>query len=137
MRPQRTTFRLEDGAYDGEQLKRQISYMLGFIDNPNGCYDIILKEHENVRRVRANNYYWMLIGELADETGNDKDFIHAYFKRKFLAHYVKFNGSKFLEISSTSKLTIKEFSEYLEKVIAHIQTEIDPDFKIPDPNDYY
>lgn len=136
MRPQRTTFRLEDGTYDGDQLERQISHMLGFIDNPNGCYDIILKEHENVRRVRANNYYWKIVGTLADELGYGKDELHEYFKRKFLARYTRCLGSRFLSIAHTRNLTIKEFSEYTEKVIAFILTDIDPQFKIPDPNDH-
>jgi hypothetical protein len=54
-------------------------------------------------------------GELGSFLGYDED-MHELLKYKFLSYKQEMLGDEMVVIPSTSKLTIKEFVEYLEKV---------------------
>ncbi|MCF0201767.1 MAG: hypothetical protein HUK08_00240 [Bacteroidaceae bacterium] len=127
----KTTFRIScDGFVDTESVLRQIEYMINGLHKA-GYYDIILKEHKENRSIEQNKYYWKIIGALEEYTGYPKENLHAFFKRKFLTRYVRCFESKFIEETSTTQLSVKEMTEYIEKVTAYILTEIEPNFMLP------
>lgn len=72
------------------------------------------------RNLSQNALYWVLLSWVADQSGNDKDFLHEMMKKKFLAKkkliklWKRWNFA--WKISSTSKLSKKDFSRYYEAV---------------------
>lgn len=78
------------------------------------------KQQEKPRNLQQNALYWVLISWVADETGNDKDFLHELMKKKFLAKkkLVKLWKSRNFatKILSTTKLSQKDFARYFERV---------------------
>lgn len=84
----------------------------------NGSIDVEVKKHINKRSNAQNNYYWLICSEVAkflDEAGLEygeldysSDIIHALNKKK--------TGTK-----TTTKLSIKEFCDYMTKIINYWQ----------------
>ena len=78
---------------------------------------------ESKRTLSQNNFYWMYLGVIAEETGNNINDLHEYFKRALLPpifQTVEIKGKK-IEIkipASTKKLSKLEFGEYIEKICA-------------------
>ena len=62
------------------------------------------------------NKYWRLIEDLGDFLGYEADEMHALMKYKFLSYKQEMLGDEMVVIPSSSKLTIKEFVDYLSKV---------------------
>tara|TARA_Y100000114_G_C11510200_1_gene208615 strand:- start:110 stop:451 length:342 start_codon:yes stop_codon:yes gene_type:complete len=83
----------------------------------NGEYYIELKE-TGVRSSQQNNYYWQIVGILADELGYTEREMHNTIKNHF-------------EIQSTKTLSTKEFSKFVEKLIRWSAIELN--IVIPDP----
>ena len=79
---------------------------------------------DSQRTLSQNAFYWFYIGLVAEDTGNDSDDLHEYFKRKFLKMQIgriKSRSGKVYEVEkypSTTKLKKHEFSEYLDKISA-------------------
>ena len=80
---------------------------------------IITIEKKGTRSLRANAYYWGLLAIIEDETGQDQDTCHKYFKKKFLQ-------------GSTSVLDSFNFMEYIDKVRAFAIQELDIYLPTPD-----
>ena len=68
------------------------------------------------RSVEQNKRYWKLISELGDYLGYDEGEMHELCKYKFLSYKQDMLGDEMVVVPSSSKLTIKEFVEYLSKV---------------------
>ena len=68
------------------------------------------------RSVEQNKRYWKLIGELGSFLGYDEGEMHELMKYKFLSYKQEMLGDEMTVVPSTSKLTVKEFVEYLDKV---------------------
>lgn len=74
---------------------------------------------EPKRSQSQNNYYWLYLGIIERETGNDSNDLHEYFKRIFLPpKFINVMGKELKVPSSTSKLNKIQFGEYLEKICA-------------------
>jgi hypothetical protein len=83
-----------------------------------GSIDVEVKKHINKRSNAQNNYYWLICSEVAqflDEAGLEygeldysSDIIHALNKKK--------TGTK-----TTTKLSIKEFCDYMTRIINYWQ----------------
>ena len=80
------------------------------------AWEVEVKHFQFNRSVEQNKRYWKLIGELGSFLGYDEDEMHELMKYKFLSYKQEMLGDEMVVIPSTSKLTIKEFVEYLEKV---------------------
>ncbi len=87
---------------------------------------------EENRTLSQNNFYWLYLGVIENETGNLADDVHEFAKRKFLTP--KFRkvsiGGITTEIKipgSTTDLKKGEFSEYIDKISAWCGVQI------PDP----
>jgi uncharacterized protein YbcI len=92
---------------------------------------IYFKEIKQVRSLKSNSLYWVYLGIIESETGNEVDDLHKLFKKKFLPWKIKeVYGEKLLKLTSTTELSTDEFSEYMLKI------ERETGIPIPDPKAY-
>lgn len=70
------------------------------------------------RTERQNRFYWLYLGIIAQETGeDDPDYLHERFKAEFLNFGAKAVFGKLTnKVKGTAELTKLEFGEYLEKI---------------------
>ena len=80
------------------------------------AWEVEVKPFAFNRSTQQNKKYWKLIGELGSFLGYDEGEMHELMKYKFLSYKQEMLGDEMVVIPSTSKLTIKEFVEYLSKV---------------------
>lgn len=80
-------------------------------------WDVEITEHKPNRTRLQNSLLWHWYGEIADQTGYHKDEVHALLAREFLKSETKRIMGKDVTIAqSTKDLTVKEFTEYLERI---------------------
>ena len=73
------------------------------------------------RSLKANRLYWMWLRCIKDETGNDDETLHQYFRKRYLPYIVRqVFDEEVAVIPSTADLDSKQFSDYLE----HIRVEM-------------
>jgi len=103
---------------------------LGILEN---CrVEIIVQKEKKARSLKMNSLYWVYLKVLEDETGEDSENLHEYFKSIFLpAKIVKIFGKEVRIPGSTTELSSLEFTEYIDKI------ERLTGISCPDPNDFY
>ena len=94
-----------------EHVKRQ----LGELDLTKG-WSVEVKKFTFSRSTQQNKRYWALVTELGSFLGYEDFEMHDLLKYKFLSFKQEMLGDEMVVIPSTSKLTIKEFVDYLAKV---------------------
>lgn len=96
-----------------------------------GLIGLTIRKKGKVRSIPQNSYYWgVVINILANELGYEvPDDMHYELRRMFLKESDK-NG--IVKSKSTTKLTTKEFEEYLEKIRIWAAKE---NIQIPLPNE--
>jgi len=83
------------------------------------------------RSLRQNSFYWLYLGMIESETGENANDLHEIFKRKFLPpRFITVLGKEYKLPASTTKLDKLDFQNYLDKISA--LTEI----PIPDPEEF-
>ena len=80
------------------------------------AWEIEVKPFAFNRSTQQNKKYWKLTSELGNFLGYNPEEMHELLKYKFLGYKTEMLGEEIPVIPSTSKLTIKEFVEYLSKV---------------------
>ena len=80
------------------------------------AWEVEVKPFAFNRSVQQNRRYWKLIQELGSYLGYDEGEMHELMKYKFLSYKQEMLGDEMVVVPSTSKLTIKEFVDYLSKV---------------------
>ncbi len=94
-----------------EHLRKQIGEL-----DLSQAWEVEVKPFAFNRSVQQNRRYWKLIQELGSYLGYDEGEMHELTKYKFLSYKQEMLGDEMVVIPSTSKLTIKEFVDYLSKV---------------------
>jgi len=80
-------------------------------------WSVTVKPYKSTRSLDQNEYYWKLVTELADYFGlKSKDEMHEVLLYKLLSEEKQIKNLKVMTIGSTTKLNVKQFNEYLEKV---------------------
>jgi len=80
------------------------------------------------RTISQNNFYFFYLGIIEQETGQDSNDLHEYFKRAHLPpKFITVMGKEIKIPRSTTELSKLEFGEYLEKICAETGVPI------PDP----
>ena len=98
-------------------------------------FDVKIVRRRPGRSLPQNRTYWMWIGCIHEETGNDRDALHELFKRKFLGMEVlDVCGERVERPRSTKTLTTADFSAYMEKVQAWAAAEAG--IRLPQPGDW-
>ena len=100
-----------------------------YIDSlPEGkAYDVVIKLHREKRTIDQNRLLFLWLGCIANETGNDKDTLHEYFKQKFLGfeqRVMSFNREVTFISPTTTTLDTKQFTEYLNKIQEFASSEL-------------
>ena len=80
------------------------------------AWEVEVKPFAFNRSTQQNRKYWKIIQELGSFLGYDEGEMHELMKYKFISYKQEMLGDEMVVIPSTSKLTIKEFVEYLNKV---------------------
>jgi hypothetical protein len=77
------------------------------------------------RSIAQNRLYWLWLSCIQDETGNDKNDLHIYFKEKYLNSKTVNVLGKFINKSeSTKELDTTEMANYLKRIDIFSQTEL-------------
>lgn len=87
-------------------------------------WDIEWKRHVEKRSTTSNAFYWVVVGLIADDTGNSRDDVHEALKLKFCPPHFIDIGDGFIHVRSTAKLLADDFSVYLEHVIAFATADL-------------
>jgi hypothetical protein len=99
-------------------------------------YSVSITQKREVRTLPQNRLYWLWIACISDETGNDKDTLHEFFKDKFLGfESVKVFNEIFEKPLSTTKLNTKQFTNYLDLIQGFAGSELG--IVLPNPEDLY
>ena len=103
------------------------------LDYHNNKYVVItIKKYDKKRSNNINSYYWGVVVEMcALETGHTSQEIHEHFKRMFLYEKNLINNEWVEEIGSTTALTNKEMSLYVEACRMWAAAELS--INVPDP----
>lgn len=98
----------------------------------NGKYSVTIKRWRPTRSNAQNNYYWMYLKIVSDDSGHTSDELHEYFKRKFLkAERKTILGEEIRLPGSSTNLNKLEFGEYIIKI------EELTGILAPNPDDYF
>ena len=108
---------------------------------------IEIADPNKIRSTAQNAWYWVIINQLARESGKEDWKWHNFFKYTFLHDKIKkmkLDGEEVAILPSTTELSPKEMAKYLtdiagdkEKGLPGWITEHYPEFIIPDPKDFY
>ena len=79
-------------------------------------YDVSIREHKDSRSIQQNKRYWALITELGSFLGYNTEEMHAMMAYKYLSYKNELLGDEVVVVPSTTKLSIKAFNEYYNKV---------------------
>jgi hypothetical protein len=100
------------------------------------CDEVVveMKPNTDSRSIKQNKLYWKWL-KVFEETGNTKDAMHNYLREMYLGcEFEKVRGHTIKIIPSTTKLGVKEFSEYLLKIDILAQ---EMGLILPRPEDLY
>ena len=80
-------------------------------------WSVTVKPYKSIRSLDQNDYYWNLVAELANYFGlKSKTEMHEVLLYKLLSEEKQIKNLKVMTVGSTTKLNVKEFNEYLDKV---------------------
>lgn len=103
-------------------------YLNNFLKGmPDGQYLVIdIEKRKRLRSNQQNAMYWAyVIPAISSETGHTHEELHFFFKRKFLPkQYIKIGNTRILAEPSTTKLTTKEFMDYVEQIMVWSAQEL-------------
>jgi hypothetical protein len=86
--------------------------------DPDRPLEVVVQQHRKKRSLDQNALYWKILGIISLETGNEVNALHEWMKRQFsLPKRVTIMGEDY-EIYTTAKMTVKEMSEYIDRIYA-------------------
>ena len=95
-----------------------------------------IKQIRHRRTIDQNSLYWLWLKCLQDETGEDKDRLHEYFKARYLGvSTVEVFGVDVQMSASTTKLDTKEMTHYLDRIQQFALADLG--IALPNPSDLH
>ena len=96
------------------KIKQNLLNELSLLNYP---YEVRVFDEPKTRTLPQNKLYWKILEIISDHTGETKDYLHGMFGLMFLPkdEYV-INGERYLLPVTTTRLSTKEFSEYIEQI---------------------
>ena len=104
--------------YDLHQLANKLVDKIEFRSGSD--YRITIEEISASRTTDQNRFYWAILNDIADQTGNTSDELHETFRAMFLTD----RGVTPPRIRSTTELDVREFITYIDQILAYIGTEM-------------
>ena len=99
-------------------------------------YDIKISKKRWNRSISQNNLYWLWLTCIEQETGQERDSLHEFFKAKFLGFSdIHVLGHEVTKVVSSTELDTAQFKNYLDKIQIFVSTELG--IELPDPQDRY
>jgi hypothetical protein len=113
---------IKDRTLTYRDKARLVQFLRGLKDQQKVTIDIT--REKKLRTLPQNNRYWgFIVPEVVNDTGEDKELVHEFFKSKFLKlKYKKVFGKK-VGYRTTTTLTTDEFNEFTERVMAFTAQE--------------
>ena len=111
---------VEIGARVGSNGKVTIDNREGFVNYAKAFagkrIDLGIREHEKTRSQPANAYYFgIVVKMIADEIGDSVESVHEILKAEHNSEMKIVNGMEMWLPRSTSRLSTKEFTDYIER----------------------
>lgn len=101
--------------------------------NLNKKYSVEITLKRETRTLSQNRLYWLYLACLEQETGNDKEALHDYFKRKWLRkNTTELQNEQIISVYSTKELNTVQFKAYIDRIVLFAAEE---GIILPDPND--
>ena len=98
-------------------------------------WEITVHPYKAKRSLEQNALYWSIVSAIADYTGHSRDEAHEAMKVMFLApKCVEIAGHQ-CEFRTTTKLTVKDMSEYIERCYAFASSELGLFIHVPEEDD--
>ena len=86
------------------------------------------------RSIDQNSLYWMWLTCIEQETGQDKDELHGFFKSSILGKESRICfGIVYDNLSTTKELDTAQFKQYLDKIQIFASSELG--IRLPDPKE--
>lgn len=96
-----------------------------------GKVEVIIQRWHAKRTNRQNAFYWSYLKMVSDDTGFTDEELHELFKQKFLdKRKLQVLGEEIEMYPSTTRLTKKEFAEYMEKISLFCEVPIPDPLKV-------
>lgn len=108
--------RVEKGKLTLMDQDRFVSYLASLEGQ---SVDIVVSKHRKCRSDSQNRLYWEMLSIITYNTGNSKDYLHDYYRSKYLSEKKSINGDTFTQIRSTTSLNTEEFTRYLNDIRFH------------------
>ena len=83
-------------------------------------FEVSIKNHKKSMSDTQRALYWVYLRLISQHSGSSVNDHHVYYRSEFLGYEVsKIMGEDISELKSTTSLSAKAFSEYLEKIETH------------------
>jgi hypothetical protein len=117
--------------YNSNQKETAIKFLSAILDKGKR---IRIEQVIEKRSIDQNSLYWLWLTCIQQHTGNDKVYLHDYFRGKYLSGItIKIFGIEQFKLKSTTELNTYEFKQYLDKIQEFSNTELGID--LPNPED--
>ena len=107
-------------------------------------HEVIIKPFRKNRSLAQNRLYWMWLREIRDfleaATGQhySDEELHDFYRKRFLpTRVIEINGETDIARKSTRRLTVKQFSEYLERLEYYCLHELQEPLYLTRPPSIY
>ena len=98
----------------------------------NGSYTITIKKAKEKRSIPQNDLMWMWFTCIERETGTPKDDVYMYYCKKFLCKIIEIGNHREKIYNTSSKLTMEEMTEFLNKIQADAASELGITLPLPE-----
>jgi hypothetical protein len=98
----------------------------------NGVYTMIIKRQQEQRSIAQNDLMWMWFTCIERETGTPKDDVYMYYCKRFLCKVIEIGNHREKIYNTSSKLTMEEMTEFLNKIKADAATELGITLPLPE-----
>jgi hypothetical protein len=116
--------------HDKETVKAYVDKL------PDKKFTVEIKQKREIRTVSQNSLYWLWLTCIMAETGNEKDYLHIFFGKKYLPQNSRLIYGETVNITvSTTSLDTAQFTHYLERIQQFANAELG--IVLPNPEDLH
>ena len=96
-------------------------------------HEVVIRKVKSKRGRVQNDLYWVWMTYLQDEIGETKENLHFYFKHRFLKKDDLCVLGEYVPVEiTTTKLTVKEFADYLTSIELFVIDKMGYSFPVND-----
>jgi hypothetical protein len=96
-------------------------------------HEVVIRKAKSKRNLAQNALYWRWMEYLQDEIGETKEMLHLYFKHKYLKRDdISVLGQQVPVEVTTTKLSVKEFTDYLQNIELFVMDKMGYSFPVCD-----